>query len=71
MTPRIKKQVYPGSLLLLTAACWSQNIGICRADRIGSFWWAMGKFDHTIYFAEIENREDRQASSMRCWRFQA
>jgi len=22
----------------------------------------MGKFDHTIYFAEIENREDRQAS---------
>src|SRR5215212_3452882 len=26
------------------------------------FCWAMGKFDHTIYFAEIENREDRQAS---------
>ena len=22
----------------------------------------LGKFDHTIYFAEIENREDRQAS---------
>ena len=22
----------------------------------------MGKFDHTIYYAEIENREDRQAS---------
>ena len=22
----------------------------------------MGKFDHTIYFAEVENREDRQAS---------
>jgi hypothetical protein len=26
------------------------------------FCWAMGKFDHTIYFAEIENREDRQES---------
>lgn len=24
--------------------------------------WAMGKHDHTIYFAEVENREDRQAS---------
>jgi len=26
------------------------------------FCWAIGKFDHTIYFAEVENREDRQAS---------
>jgi hypothetical protein len=26
------------------------------------FCWAMGKFDHTVYIAEIENREDRQAS---------
>lgn len=26
------------------------------------FCWAMGKFDHTIYYAEIDNREDRQAS---------
>lgn len=26
------------------------------------FCWAMGKFDHTVYFAEAENREDRQAS---------
>jgi hypothetical protein len=30
-------------------------------DRV-QFCWAMGKFDHTIYFAEIEKREDRQAS---------
>lgn len=30
-------------------------------DRV-QFCWAMGKFDHTIYYAEIENREDRQAS---------
>ncbi|NOJ47991.1 hypothetical protein [Bradyrhizobium archetypum] len=26
------------------------------------FCWAMGKFDHTIYYAEIENRDDRKAS---------
>lgn len=26
------------------------------------FCWAIGKFDHTIYYAEVENREDRQAS---------
>lgn len=26
------------------------------------FCWAMGKHDHTIYFAEVANREDRQAS---------
>jgi hypothetical protein len=24
--------------------------------------WAMGKFDHTVYFAEVENREDRRDS---------
>ena len=26
------------------------------------FCWALGKFDHTVYFAEAEVREDRQAS---------
>ena len=24
--------------------------------------WAIGKYDHTVYFAEAEGREDRQAS---------
>ena len=24
--------------------------------------WAIGKYDHAVYFAEIEGREDRQAS---------
>jgi hypothetical protein len=24
--------------------------------------WAIGTYDHTVYFAEIEGREDRQAS---------
>ncbi|MBR1121419.1 hypothetical protein JQ628_07815 [Bradyrhizobium lablabi] len=26
------------------------------------FCWALGKFDHTVYFAEAEVREDRQTS---------
>ena len=26
------------------------------------FCWALGKFDNTIYFAEVEGREDREAS---------
>ena len=32
------------------------------ADSTVQFCWAMGKFDSTVYFAEAENREDRQAS---------
>ena len=28
------------------------------------FCWALGKFDDTVYFAEAEGREDRQASFM-------
>jgi hypothetical protein len=31
------------------------------ADRV-QICWALGKFDHTVYFAEIAGREDRQAS---------
>ena len=26
------------------------------------FCWTIGKFDHTVYYAEVENREDRQSS---------
>ena len=26
------------------------------------FCWAVGKFDSTVYFAEVENREDRRHS---------
>ena len=35
-----------------------------RAESNGSaqLCWAIGKYDHTVYFAEIEGREDRQAS---------
>ena len=36
-----------------------------RADSLeisAQLCWAIGKYDHTVYFAEIEGREDRQAS---------
>lgn len=26
------------------------------------FCWTIGKFDHTVYYADVESREDRQAS---------
>jgi hypothetical protein len=26
------------------------------------FCWTIGKFDHTVYYAEVENRQDRQTS---------
>jgi hypothetical protein len=32
-----------------------------RPDRV-QFCWALGKFDPTICYAEVANREDRQAS---------
>jgi len=63
MTPRIKNRFAPAIRLLLTAALLVPNLASAAADpdRV-QFCWAMGKFDHTIYYAEIENREDRQAS---------
>ena len=63
MTPRIKNRFAPAIRLLLTAALLVPNLAYAAADpdRV-QFCWAMGKFDHTIYFAEVENREDRQAS---------
>jgi hypothetical protein len=52
----------PALRLLLTAALLVPNPAYAAdPDRV-QFCWAMGKFDHTIYFAEIENSEDRQAS---------
>src|SRR6185503_19585133 len=63
MTPRIANRFAPVIRLLLIAALSVPNLAYAAADqdRI-QFCWAMGKFDHTIYYAEIENREDRQAS---------
>lgn len=63
MTSRIVNRVAPAIRLLLVAALLVPNLAYAAADQDRvQFCWAMGKFDHTIYYAEIENREDRQAS---------
>jgi len=49
--------------LLLIATLLAPGSAFADAEQARvQFCWAMGKFDHTIYYAEIENREDRQAS---------
>ena len=49
--------------LLLIAALLTPGSAFADIEQARvQFCWAMGKFDHTIYYAEIENREDRQAS---------
>ena len=63
MTQRIVNTFAPVSRLLLIAALLAPNFAYAAADQAHvQFCWAMGTYDHTIYFAEIENREDRQAS---------
>jgi hypothetical protein len=63
MTPRIANRFAPVIRLLLIAALSVPDLAYAAADQDRvQFCWAMGKFDHTVYFAEIENREDRQAS---------
>jgi hypothetical protein len=62
MTPRIVKIFAPVVRLLLTAALLVPNLAHAADQAHVQFCWAMGKHDHTIYFAEVENREDRQAS---------
>ena len=32
------------------------------SDESAQLCWAIGKYDHTVYYAEAEGREDRQAS---------
>jgi hypothetical protein len=62
MTPRIISRFAPVIGLLLTSALPVPNLAhAADQDRV-QFCWTTGKFDHTIYFAEVENREDRQAS---------
>jgi len=62
MTPQILKRIAPTTRMLLIAALLVPNIASAAEPDHVQFCWAMGKFDHTIYFAEVENREDRQAS---------
>ncbi len=62
MMPKISNRSGPTARLLLIAALLAPNfVRAAEQDHV-QFCWAMGKFDHTIYFAEVENREDRQAS---------
>jgi hypothetical protein len=49
--------------LLLLAVLPTANPAFADADESRvQYCWAFGKFDNTIYFAEAEDREDRQAS---------
>lgn len=48
---------------LWLAAAPAAHLALAGADEATvQFCWALGKFDNTIYFAEVEGREDRQAS---------
>ena len=62
MMPRIVNTFAPVIRLLLIAAVLVPNLANAADETHVQFCWAMGKHDHTIYFAEVENREDRQAS---------
>jgi hypothetical protein len=63
MTPKITNRFAPVVPLLLTAVLLAPDAAFAGAEQAHvQFCWAMGEHDHTIYFAEVENREDRQAS---------
>ena len=46
----------------LSVAILCTPVLAAAGDARVQFCWAMGKFDNTVYFAEVEDREDRQAS---------
>ena len=49
--------------LLFVAVLFAPISAFAAAEQARvQFCWALGKFDFTMYFAEVENREDRQAS---------
>ena len=51
------------ALVLLLAVLPAANFAFADVDDVGvQFCWAVGKLDDTVYFAEAEGREDRQAS---------
>ena len=63
MTSRIVGTFASVIRLLLVVALLAPNFVHAGGDPSHvQFCWAMGTYDHTIYFAEVENREDRQAS---------
>lgn len=47
--------------LFLFALLSTFFLGPAHAEQaLVQFCWSMGKYDNTVYFAEVENREDRQ-----------
>jgi hypothetical protein len=57
--------ILPGFViqLLLLAVLPAANPAFADADAARvQLCWVLGKFDNTVYFAEVEGREDRQAS---------
>ena len=62
MTPRIVNRLARVIRLLLSAALLAPNFAAAAEQDRVQFCWAMGRHDHTIYFAEVENREDRRES---------
>ena len=48
-------------LLLFTVAA-ATSPAIAGSEVRVQLCWALGALDHTVYFAEVEGREDRQAS---------
>ena len=49
-------------LVLFVLLSASQLAPAHAEQPVVQFCWCMGKYDNTVYFAEVENREDRQTS---------
>src|SRR3978361_736139 len=63
--PRTMRSVIFGLLVqgLLLVAPPAAKLAFAGVEEASvQFCWALGKFDNTIYFAEVEGREDRKAS---------
>jgi hypothetical protein len=50
------------SHLLIAAVTLSFCLPAGAQNATAQMCWAIGRFDNTVYFAEIENREDRSGS---------
>lgn len=59
---KLSKGVFMFRLFLLTLLSASLFAPAYAEQGVIQFCWSMGKHDNTVYFAEVENREDRQAS---------
>jgi hypothetical protein len=49
-------------LVLFVLLSASQLAPAHAEQPFAQFCWCMGKYDNTVYFAEVEDREDRQTS---------